>query len=63
MPSALITRRTMLASGSASLAAASLPLAPAFAQGLQPTPSMRGGSNNYLPGAPVVERIGAPPGP
>jgi hypothetical protein len=31
---------------------------PARAQGLAPTPSMRGGSNNYLPGAPIVPRIG-----
>ncbi len=31
---------------------------PARAKGLAPTPSMRGGSNNYLPGAPIVERIG-----
>lgn len=33
-------------------------LAPLRAQGLTPTPTMRGGANNYLPGAPVVERIG-----
>ena len=33
-------------------------LVPARARGLAPTPSMRGGSNNYLPGAPIVERIG-----
>ena len=25
---------------------------------LAPTPSMRGGSNNYRPGAPIVDRIG-----
>ncbi|MGF1660108.1 MAG: twin-arginine translocation pathway signal [Rubrimonas sp.] len=31
---------------------------PARAQGLAPTPTMRGGANNYRPGAPVVERIG-----
>lgn len=31
---------------------------PSRAQGLEPTPTMRGGANNYLPGAPVVERIG-----
>jgi hypothetical protein len=31
---------------------------PASAQGLAPTRSMRGGSNNYLPGAPIVDRIG-----
>lgn len=28
------------------------------AASLKPTRSMRGGSNNYLPGAPIVERIG-----
>jgi len=27
-------------------------------KGLAPTASMRGGSNNYHPGAPIVERIG-----
>ncbi|MCZ4260062.1 twin-arginine translocation pathway signal [Limimaricola sp. G21655-S1] len=57
------TRRTILATGSAAMAAALLTgasglLMPARAQGLAPTPSMRGGSNNYLPGAPIVERIG-----
>ncbi|MDF1728519.1 MAG: twin-arginine translocation pathway signal [Sulfitobacter sp.] len=31
---------------------------PARAQGIAPTPTMRGGSNNYLPGAPIVEKIG-----
>ncbi len=31
---------------------------PAGAQGLAPTPTMRGGANNYIPGAPVVQRIG-----
>lgn len=31
---------------------------PAIASGLKPTPTMRGGANNYLPGAPIVERIG-----
>lgn len=31
---------------------------PESAQGLAPTRSMRGGSNNYLPGAPIVDRIG-----
>ena len=33
-------------------------LLPAHAQGLAPTPTMRGGANNYIAGAPVVERIG-----
>ncbi len=31
---------------------------PAIAGDLKATPSMRGGSNNYRPGAPIVERIG-----
>jgi protocatechuate 3,4-dioxygenase beta subunit len=30
----------------------------ARAQGLAPTRTMRGGANNYLPGAPIVQRIG-----
>ena len=53
------TRRTLLATAGASLATGiSGLITPARAAGLQPTPSMRGGSNNYLPGAPIVERIG-----
>jgi hypothetical protein len=28
------------------------------AEGLAPTPTMRGGDNNYRPGAPIVSRIG-----
>ncbi len=31
---------------------------PVHAQGMAATPTMRGGSNNYIPGAPIVERIG-----
>lgn len=31
---------------------------PARAKGLAPTKSMRGGANNYRPGAPVVDKIG-----
>lgn len=34
-------------------------LSPALAQGLAPTPSMRGGRNNYMPRAPLVERLGS----
>ncbi|QDY71741.1 twin-arginine translocation pathway signal (plasmid) [Qingshengfaniella alkalisoli] len=30
----------------------------AWGQGLSPTQSMRGGSNNYRPNAPLVERLG-----
>ncbi|MGX1307401.1 protocatechuate 3,4-dioxygenase beta subunit [Amorphus suaedae] len=57
----LIDRRALLAAGGAALATgASGLLLPARvrAAGLAPTPSMRGGSNNYRPGAPIVERIG-----
>jgi len=57
------TRRTLLVAGAATFGAAvttgaSGLLAPARAQGLAPTPTMRGGANNYRPGAPIVERIG-----
>jgi len=53
------TRRALLAAAGAVLATgASGLVAPARAKGLAPTPSMRGGSNNYLRGAPIVERIG-----
>ena len=59
MPNALITRRSLLATGGAVVTTGiSAPLMPALAQGLAPTVSMRGGSNNYLPDAPIVERIG-----
>ena len=54
------TRRVLLAAaGSVALVAASGLSVPARAQGVAPTPSMRGGANNYRPGAPVVERIGS----
>lgn len=33
-------------------------LVPAAVAGLAATPSMRGGSNNYRPDAPIVEKIG-----
>lgn len=51
----LMNRRTLLAAGLTSVTGL---IVPARAQGLAPTPSMRGGSNNYRPGAPIVERIG-----
>lgn len=57
MKAVLPTRRTLL-TGAAALAAFSGLSVPARAQGLAPTVSMRGGSNNYLPGAPIVTRIG-----
>ena len=53
-----IRRRQFLAAGAAALTAASGFWAPAHAADLAPTRSMRGGSNNYRPGAPIVERIG-----
>lgn len=54
-----VTRRALLAAGGAvAMTGVSGLLVPAKAQGLAPTPSMRGGANNYLPGAPIVERIG-----
>lgn len=55
-------RRTLLLAAGAALAVPALAapalLRPALAQGLAPTPSMRGGANNYLPGAAIVPRIG-----
>jgi protocatechuate 3,4-dioxygenase beta subunit len=57
------TRRTVLIGGAAAAGialtvGASRLVVPAQAKGVAPTPSMRGGANNYRPGAPVVERIG-----
>lgn len=52
-------RRTLLVTAGAFVATGVSGLAvPAIAQGLAPTRSMRGGANNYRPGAPIVERIG-----
>lgn len=54
-----LSRRTVLVAGmAAAMTGASGLLVPARAQGLAPTRTMRGGANNYLPGAPIVERIG-----
>ncbi len=59
MSSLWLNRRTVLAAGGSFLAtAASNRLVPAQASGIEPTRSMRGGANNYLPGAPIVDRIG-----
>jgi len=52
MPPFLINRRTMIAGAATGLAL------PAYAQNLAPTQTMRGGSNNYRPNAPVVDKIG-----
>lgn len=57
------TRRNLIIGGAAvvgtGLVAGRLGLVvPAQAQSLAPTPTMRGGANNYRPGAPIVQRIG-----
>ena len=55
----LSARRKFLAATSAAFALGASGIAvPASANSLKPTKSMRGGSNNYRPGAPIVERIG-----
>ncbi|NND50072.1 MAG: twin-arginine translocation pathway signal [Rhizobiales bacterium] len=59
MSTVLLSRRSLLAAGgSVAVTGVSGLLLPARAQGLAPTRSMQGGSNNYLPGAPSVDRIG-----
>ena len=59
MTDILHDRRTLIAGGTALLVAGATGLTvPARAQGVAPTASMRGGANNYLPGAPIVDRIG-----
>ena len=59
MTTVVLNRRRLLAAGGSVVATGvSGLLLPARAQGLAPTPSMPGGSNNYRPGAPIVGRIG-----
>jgi hypothetical protein len=59
MTTVLLNRRGFLAAGTSAMAIGACGLlVPAGAQGLAPTRSMRGGANNYRPGAPTVERIG-----
>lgn len=58
MKQALITRRTLFATTGATALTSMALLAPAQAAGIAPTATMRGGSNNYRPDAPIVERIG-----
>lgn len=54
-----LDRRSLLTGGGALLAnGASGLLERARAQGLAPTRTMRGGANNYIKGAPIVEKIG-----
>jgi hypothetical protein len=59
MTDAIITRRTLIgATGALVATGVSGLILPARAEGVAATLSMRGGANNYRPGAPVVERIG-----
>lgn len=59
MTSAFLTRRTLLATGGALAVTGHLgATTPARAATVAPTPTMRGGANNYRPGAPIVDRIG-----
>lgn len=52
-------RRAFLATVGTAIAAGATGLGTAAqADAVKPTRSMRGGSNNYRPGAPIVERIG-----
>lgn len=55
----LMARRTVLTTGlAAATTGVSGLLLPSQATELSPTPTMRGGSNNYRPGAPIVDKIG-----
>ncbi|MEM9470578.1 MAG: twin-arginine translocation pathway signal [Pseudomonadota bacterium] len=58
MTNVLLDRRTLIATGMTAVSGLLVPTISARAQGLAPTPTMRGGANNYLPNAPIVERIG-----
>lgn len=59
MTSALINRRSLLSLGGAALATGFTGLhLPAHAKDLAPTRTMRGGANNYIKGAPIVDKIG-----
>lgn len=59
MTALILSRRSLVLAGGTVLTTG-LPglLGSARAQGLAPTPSMPGGSNNYRAGAPIVDRIG-----
>lgn len=59
MTTALLTRRNLLAAcGAIAITGTSGLIVPARAKSVAPTHSMRGGDNNYLPDAPIVDRIG-----
>ena len=57
MSASPLSRRFLMTAGVVALAAPAL-IRPAVAQAMAPTPTMRGGANNYRPGAPIVDRIG-----
>jgi protocatechuate 3,4-dioxygenase beta subunit len=56
MSHVLKARRSLLIAVAATAAPGLI--TPLRAQGLAPTPTMQGGANNYLAGAPIVPRIG-----
>ncbi len=56
MQSRRFNRRTLIATGAAVMTAGLI--TPARAQSFKPTATMRGGANNYRPGAPIVDKIG-----
>ncbi len=56
MTRSVFSRRSAVAAGLSAVTSGLV--LPAAAQGLAPTPTMRGGSNNYRKGAPIVDRIG-----
>lgn len=59
MTNVILNRRNLIVAGGAlAVTGAAGILSPAHAQGLAPTRSMSGGANNYLKGAPIVQRIG-----
>ena len=60
MTSVVLNRRNLLVAGGGAVLAFGVSggLLPARAEGLAPTASMSGGANNYLKGAPTVDRIG-----
>ncbi|NVO57254.1 twin-arginine translocation pathway signal [Rhodobacteraceae bacterium B1Z28] len=54
-----MTRRSLIVTGAGTVATGiSGLITPARAKGVEATLSMRGGSNNYRPNAPIVDRIG-----
>ena len=59
MTALVLSRRTLVVAGTSVLANEVFGFpSSARAQGLAPTDSMAGGSNNYRKGAPIVDRIG-----